>query len=90
MRNTALSNVYGSHMVMRLEMEKRILSGIQRLPVLQSEFAGLESMTGADTEIDFDDYLNVPHNRETSMPSVHVLMEQKMGLMTHSPSELGK
>lgn len=90
MRNLALNNVYGSHMVIRMEMEKRILSGIQRLPVIQSEFAGLESMTGADTEIDFDDYLNAPQHRETALPSVHVLMEQKLGLMTHSPSELGK
>ena len=71
-------------------MEKRILSGIQRLPVLESEFAGLESMTGADTEIDFNDYLNVPQNRETALPSVHMLMEHRLGLMKHSPSELGQ
>lgn len=77
-------------MVLRMEMEKRILSGIQRLPVLKSEYAGLESMTGADTEFSFSDYLNVPEYRETALPDVHVLMEQKLGLMKHSPSELGK
>ena len=77
-------------MVMRMEMEKRILSGIQRLPVLQSEFAGLESMTGADTEIDFSDYLGTHQHRETALPSVHVLMEHRLGLTTASPSELGK
>ena len=76
-------------MVMRLEMEKRILSGIQRLPVLQSEFAGLESMTGADTELDFSDYLNLPQNREAALPSVHVMMEQRLGLIKHTPAELG-
>lgn len=90
MRNLAISNVYGSHMVMRMEMEKRILSGIQRLPVLHSEFAGLESVTGADTEITFSDYLNTPQLRETASPSVHVLMEHKLGLIKHSPAELGQ
>lgn len=77
-------------MVMRMEMEKRILSGIQRLPVLQSEFAGLESITGADTQIDFTDYLGVQQHRETAPQSVHVLMEHRLGLTMQSPSELGK
>lgn len=90
MRNLAISNVYGSHMVMRMEIEKRILSGIQRLPVLHSEFAGLESLTGADTEIGFGDYLNTPQLRETASPSVHILMEHKLGLIKHTPAELGE
>lgn len=80
MRNYALNNVYGSHMVIRMEMEKRILSGIQRLPVLHSEFAGLESMTGADVDFDFSDYLNLPQHREIAPVSAHVQMEQKLGL----------
>jgi len=55
-----LSNVYGYHMVMKLQMEKAILSQFQRLPGLPSSFCGLETLIGNDEDIDFDDYLNDP------------------------------
>jgi hypothetical protein len=42
---------------MRLEMEKQILSSFQRLPVLKSSFAGLDTITKKDLEFGFEDYL---------------------------------
>jgi hypothetical protein len=44
--------------VLRLEMEKRLLSSFQRLPVLKSSFCGLETATKEDLEIHFEDFLN--------------------------------
>lgn len=45
-------------MVLRLEMEKKILSSYRRLPSLRSDFTGLESMTKKDEDFGFEDYLN--------------------------------
>jgi hypothetical protein len=47
--------------VLRLEMEKRLLSSFQRLPPLKSSFCGLECATKEDLEINFEDYLNGTH-----------------------------
>ena len=49
---------YGSHMAMRLSTERALLSRDHRLPGLQSTHAGLNTLTGADTRIDFTDYLS--------------------------------
>jgi len=38
-------------------MEKQILSSFQRLPVLKSSFAGLDTITKKDLEFGFEDYL---------------------------------
>lgn len=35
-------------MYLRMEMDKRLLSTYQRLPVLRSSFAGLQALTGED------------------------------------------
>jgi hypothetical protein len=76
----ALQNIYGSHMVLRLEMEKRLLSSFQRLPVLKSSFCGLETATKEDLEIQFEDFLNNPYERETPLGEPHELMEKKLNL----------
>jgi hypothetical protein len=80
LKYTALKNVYGSHMVMRLEMEKQILSSFQRLPVLKSSFAGLDTITKKDLEFGFEDYLGDPFEREDIPKSVHHMMEAKLKL----------
>jgi Proteasome maturation factor UMP1 len=49
---------YGSHMAMRLSTERALLSRDHRLPGLQSTHAGLNTLTGADTKIDFTDFLS--------------------------------
>jgi len=78
--NFALKNTFGSQMVMRLEMEKEILGQFRRLPVLPSSFVGLETMLGTDEDIDFEDYLDDPRNSEITPPSLHNLMEAKLGM----------
>lgn len=51
-------NIFGSHLPLRMQMEQTILSQFQRLPALQSEFCGLETLLGKDEEFGFEDYLN--------------------------------
>lgn len=53
-----ITSVFGLHMPIKLKMEKAILSSYHRLPTLKSEFAGLDSITGKDVELDFCDFLN--------------------------------
>lgn len=53
--------VYGAALPMRMMMHEHMLSQCQRLPGLPSSYAGLESYTGRDETIDFEDFLNLPH-----------------------------
>jgi hypothetical protein len=55
LKYNAMANVFGSHMVIRHELEKQILGSFQRLPALRSEFCALETITGRDTEMTFGD-----------------------------------
>ena len=58
LQSWTLNNVYGSHMVMRMQMEQNLLSQFQRLPGLRSEYAGLETLMGRDEDFGPEDYLN--------------------------------
>lgn len=53
-----IRRTYGSHMAMRLATEKAILSRQRRLPGLQSSTIGLDTLTGNDLTIGFEDFLN--------------------------------
>jgi len=75
-RNT-LSNVFGTHLPLRLQMEQQILTQFQRLPGLHSEFVGLETLLGTDEDIQFEDYLDDPRLSERSV-NVHAAMEKKI------------
>lgn len=77
-RKQLLSTVYGSHFPMRLQMEEHILAQFQRFPGLKTSFAGLETMLGEDTEIEFKDYLDDPEFRE-ERPDVLAQMELRLG-----------
>eukprot|EP01089_Gocevia_fonbrunei_P002388 TRINITY_DN1235_c0_g1_i3.p1 TRINITY_DN1235_c0_g1~~TRINITY_DN1235_c0_g1_i3.p1 ORF type:complete len:132 (-),score=35.19 TRINITY_DN1235_c0_g1_i3:29-424(-) len=79
LKRFALANMYGAHFPLRLQMEESILSGIQRLPPLHSEFLGLRSLTNDDETIGFEDYLNNPRDAEYSV-DLHSVMEAKLGL----------
>ena len=46
-----LEVLYGRHALIRRQMEVNILSKIQRLPTLDSEFVGLDTILGADENI---------------------------------------
>ena len=50
--------VHGPGVAMRMRMERAMLKQFQRVPGLPSSFAGLDTVTGRDTTIDFDDILN--------------------------------
>jgi len=78
--NFALKRVFGTQMVMRLEMEREILSQFKRLPGLDSSFVGLETIMGTDEDIDFEDYLDDPRTSEVSPPSMHEVMEARLGM----------
>jgi len=80
LQNFALSNVYGSHMVLRLQMEKKILSSIQRLPALRSEFFGYDVVTHRDEEISFGDLMTKRGEAEEFPKDIHELMESKLKL----------
>lgn len=54
--------VYGAALPMRLAMHEHMLAQCHRLPGLQSSFTSLESFTHRDETIDFDDFLNLPHD----------------------------
>lgn len=73
--------VYGAALPMRMMMHEHMLSQCHRLAGLPSSFAGLGSYTGRDETIDFEDFLNVPHEspdapreeaRETHEKIIHV------------------
>jgi len=75
-QRNSLSNLFGTHLPLRLQMEQQILTQFQRLPGLHSEFVGLETLMGDDEDIQFEDFLNDPHLSERSV-NVHAAMEKK-------------
>jgi hypothetical protein len=62
LRNFTTANIYGSHMPIRLNTEKAILSQFQRLPGIHSEMPGLEILLGRDEDIDFEDLFDRKHS----------------------------
>ncbi|KAM9986477.1 hypothetical protein ACTFIY_010899 [Dictyostelium cf. discoideum] len=87
LKNFAMKNVFGSHMVMNNEIEKQIYSQFKRLPTLQSSMVGLETILGLDEDFDFGDYLCDPATSEAPLPQLHTAMEHRLG-MTSSKSIL--
>ncbi|KAM9968613.1 hypothetical protein ACTFIW_007763 [Dictyostelium discoideum] len=87
LKNFAMKNVFGTHMVMNNEIEKQIYSQFKRLPTLQSSMVGLETILGLDEDFDFGDYLCDPATSETPLPQLHTAMEHRLG-MTSSKSIL--
>ncbi|PRP80149.1 proteasome maturation factor UMP1 family protein [Planoprotostelium fungivorum] len=76
-----LNNMFGTHMFLRLQTEQAILSQFQRLPGLQSEFSGLQTMLGQDETIELEDYLGSPMDPVDNV-SVHDIMEKRLGVST--------
>ncbi|KAN0055759.1 hypothetical protein ACTA71_011645 [Dictyostelium dimigraforme] len=87
LKNFAMKNVFGTHMVMNNEIEKQIYSQFKRLPTLQSSNVGLETILGLDEDFDFGDYLCDPATSEVPLPQLHTAMEHRLG-MTGSKSIL--
>lgn len=77
-----LRDVYGAALPARMEIESQILSKFHRLPGLPSSKLGLQSMTGALDEIDFESMLGHPDEPDFALPDLHSQMELQLGLNT--------
>ncbi|KAL9650806.1 hypothetical protein ABK040_001856 [Willaertia magna] len=75
-----MSKVFGSHMPMHMEMQKRIFGAPLRLSNFQSSRIGLDILTGRDESIEFEDYLCDPNMSERIPEDVHSTMEKNLGL----------
>lgn len=58
MKMATVEQVYGKAAAMRLRTEKAVLEQFQRLPGLPSSRVGVDTLTGADEQIEFSDFLN--------------------------------
>jgi proteasome maturation protein len=82
----ALSHVFGQAMPMHLEMEKFIVQTPLRLPTLQSSKLAMDTLTGRDETIDFEDYLQDENMSEeggvvgNSRMDLHSQMEKRLNL----------
>eukprot|EP00743_Colponemidia_sp_Colp-15_P001981 GILK01002154.1.p1 GENE.GILK01002154.1~~GILK01002154.1.p1 ORF type:complete len:126 (+),score=14.27 GILK01002154.1:228-605(+) len=72
-------SLYGTHLPLRLNMERSILAQFGRLPGLPSSHVGLDTMLGRDEEIVFEDYLNDSALTQDQKP-LHDIMESKLGM----------
>nr|CAG4649845.1 EOG090X0J8E [Scapholeberis mucronata]SVE94005.1 EOG090X0J8E [Scapholeberis mucronata] len=75
-----LRSMQGLHAPMRLQMEKQSLKNIGHLPCLHRHNALLDALTGKDTTLDFEDFLNQPQYSEV-MGQPHVMIERHLGLL---------
>ncbi|CAN8076733.1 unnamed protein product [Agarophyton chilense] len=80
---------YGAALPMRAAMHQHMLSQCQRLPGLPSSYAGLDSFTGRDEKIDFEDFMNLPHH-SPYMPQQQPReqLEQILGVTARSQAPL--
>ncbi|XP_075448296.1 proteasome maturation protein isoform X1 [Ascaphus truei] len=77
---STLRNIQGLHAPLKLQMEFRAAKQVQRLPFLQSSNIALDSLSGNDESIGFEDILNDPSQSEI-MGEPHLMMEYKLGLL---------
>ncbi|CAG5129482.1 unnamed protein product [Candidula unifasciata] len=75
-----LKNSQGIHAPLKLQMEIFAVSRMQRLPCLHSSNIMLDTLTGRDDLIGFEDFLNNPADSEV-MGQPHAMMERKLGLL---------
>jgi len=74
------SLAFGSHMPMRLQMERSVVAQHGRLPVLPSSHLGLEILTGKDETLEFEDYLAEPELANVPLDP-HAAMEHKLQML---------
>ncbi|GAQ85734.1 proteasome maturation protein [Klebsormidium nitens] len=89
LKQTLLTNAYGAALPMRMEIERQYLSRPHRLPGMPDSRVSLDSMTGDLDNFGFEDYLNLPSERESQNAAVdpHYVMEARMG-MVPKPSSI--
>lgn len=63
---------------MRYQADHRLYSQFHRLPGLESSFAGLDSYTGKDSTLRFEDWLGEPEMSTQYLCNFHETMEHKL------------
>jgi len=76
-KQAALSNVYGTHFPLRLQMEAFYLARPLRLPGLHCEYSGLKTVLGEDDDLNPEDIYNDPALSEVPV-DVHAEMEKRL------------
>jgi len=74
-----LRNSQGLHAPLRLMMERKVASKVQRLPGMASSNLMFDILTGRLDDIEFADILNDPMEAEI-VGQPHVVMERRSGL----------
>ncbi|XP_046395115.1 proteasome maturation protein [Ischnura elegans] len=75
-----LRNTQGLHAPLRLQMERKAVSRVGRLPFLPSSRPSLDVLLGRDEEIGFEDILNTCEFREVA-GQPHAVVEKQMGIL---------
>ncbi|KAF4317673.1 hypothetical protein BBO99_00001049 [Phytophthora kernoviae] len=80
LKMATVEQVYGKAAAMRLRTEKSVMEQFTRLPGLPSSHVGLDTLTGADEQIEFADFLNDPNEHPENTFRVHEAMEVKLSI----------
>lgn len=78
----SLADVYGSHVPLRLLFEENILRGFRRPGGFSNEFFGLEILSGKVEDLEWEDVLDRPEEREAELvrEDLHTTMERWNGM----------
>lgn len=80
-----LAATHGAALPLSMMMEERILGQFHRLGSLRSEFVGLESLSGRDQKLTFEDVLGDPAEGVDAPRELHSVMEAKLGMTMPRP-----
>ncbi|XP_063413424.1 proteasome maturation protein-like isoform X1 [Mytilus trossulus] len=75
-----LRNTQGLHAPLKLQMEIHTAKHFGRLPCLASSNTMLDTLTGRDDLINFDDIFNSPYESEM-VGDAHLLLEKRQGML---------
>lgn len=76
-RMQVLRNTQGRHMPLLLQMERSIVSKVQRMPPLESSMIALETLTGMDTRLSVEEIFNPPSEALVTVDT-HLAMQHKL------------
>ncbi|KAJ1501426.1 hypothetical protein HMI54_009998, partial [Coelomomyces lativittatus] len=77
---TLLQKIYGSHLPLRLQMEKHLVSLKPVCPLLPSHHLALSILEGKDETLEIEDFLGMPDQQPTELLDFHTMMEQRSSL----------
>nr|SVE74570.1 EOG090X0J8E [Daphnia barbata] len=75
-----LRTMQGLHAPIRLHMEKLAVKDLGHLPCLHRHNAMLDALTGKDSTIEFEDFLNNQQDLEI-MGHPHIMIERQLGML---------